>query len=135
MRGINWRRMILGGLLSGLVINGCELVFNGVFYRSEWIYSGSQLAAFTGLGFLTGVVGVWLYAAILPRYGAGAKTALIAGLAVWLIGSVVGGVVLTATAKLGRPEMAPLFAYWLVCLLQMSLGTVLGARVYREQAK
>jgi hypothetical protein len=36
-------------------------------------------------GFLCGIVLVWLYASIRPRYGPGPKTAVIAGLTIWLI--------------------------------------------------
>ena len=41
---------------------------------------------FLAWGFLVGIFAVWLYAAIRPRYGAGPKTALCAGAAVWGIG-------------------------------------------------
>src|SRR5207249_3963498 len=41
---------------------------------------------FLAWGFLVGIFAVWLYAAIRPRYGAGPKTALCAGAAVWGLG-------------------------------------------------
>ena len=40
---------------------------------------------FAVYGFLLGIVAVWLYAAIRPRFGPGPKTAAMAGLAVWFI--------------------------------------------------
>jgi hypothetical protein len=35
---------------------------------------GAQLAMFIAWGFLVGIVAIWLYAGIRPRYGAGPKT-------------------------------------------------------------
>jgi hypothetical protein len=43
------------------------------------------LAGWVTYDFLCGIVLLWLYASIRPRYGAGAKTAVIAGLALWFI--------------------------------------------------
>ena len=42
--------------------------------------------------FLCGIAAVWLYAAIRPRFGAGLKTALIAGIAVWFFYRFLGAV-------------------------------------------
>lgn len=36
-----------------------------------------------------GIVAVWLYAVIRPRYGPGPKTALLAGFTVWLVGWLI----------------------------------------------
>ena len=44
-----------------------------------------SLAGWLTFGFLCGIVLLWLYASIRPRYGPGPKTAVIAGLAVWFI--------------------------------------------------
>jgi hypothetical protein len=52
----------------------------------------SQLAMFTVWGFLVGIFAVWLYAGIRPRYGAGPKTALCAGAAVWGLGYLLASV-------------------------------------------
>ena len=37
------------------------------------------------MGFAMGIVMIWIYAAIRPRFGAGPKTAIYAGLATWLL--------------------------------------------------
>ena len=42
--------------------------------------------------FLIGLFAGWLYAAIRPRYGAGPKTALCAGLFVWFLGYLLTSV-------------------------------------------
>ena len=97
MDRINWNRVLLGGLLAGLIINASEFVLNGVVLQSDWNaamkalnkpgdVTGGQIAGFNLWGFATGIIAVWLYAAIRPRYGAGPKTAAIAG-----VGGVADG--------------------------------------------
>jgi len=89
-------RVILGGLLAGLVINMVEFITNGVVLRAAWgqamqaLGKPAQLSAgaiviFNIWGFLVGIAAVWLYAAIRPRYGAGPKTAIRAGLVTWAV--------------------------------------------------
>jgi hypothetical protein len=44
-----------------------------------------SLAGWVTFDFLCGIALVWLYASIRPRYGPGPKTAVIGGIALWLI--------------------------------------------------
>jgi hypothetical protein len=96
MASINIGRVIGGGLLAGLVMNVVDGVTNGGILEARWAAEtkrlGIDMAAQSGslagwitFDFLCGIVLVWLYASIRPRYGPGPKTALIAGLALWLI--------------------------------------------------
>ncbi|HEV3215672.1 MAG TPA: hypothetical protein VGZ27_08105, partial [Vicinamibacterales bacterium] len=90
---INVARVILGGIVAGLVINISEFVLNQVVLGADMVESlarmnlppvgGAAIPIFIILGFLDGFVLVWLYAAIRPRFGAGPKTAVIAALAAW----------------------------------------------------
>ncbi len=93
MGKINWGRVIMGGLLAGVVINIVEYVVHGKMLERDWndamtalhrpAISGSAVAWFVLAGFLVGIGMIWLYAAIRPRYGAGPRTAICAGIAVW----------------------------------------------------
>jgi len=96
MAGINVGRVIGGGLLAGVVMNVVDGVTNGAILGARWaeetkrlgIDMATQSASLAGwltFGFLCGIVLVWLYASIRPRYGPGPKTAVIAGLTVWII--------------------------------------------------
>jgi hypothetical protein len=96
MPGINVGRVIGGGLLAGVVMNVVDGVANGAILGGRWaeeskrlgIDMSSQSLSLPGwvtFDFLCGIALVWLYASIRPRYGPGPKTAVIAGLAVWLI--------------------------------------------------
>ena len=93
MGGINFGRVVLGGLLAGLVIDVSESILNGVVLAGDMdaamrqrnlpAIGGGAIAVFLVLGFALGIATIWLYAAIRPRFGAGVKTALCAGSAVW----------------------------------------------------
>ena len=94
---INYGRVVLGGLAAGVVMNVVDSVTNGMLLATRWGAESTKLnprlaaAGTTSMigwivtDFLTGIFIVWLYAAIRPRFGAGAGTAMTAGLATWAI--------------------------------------------------
>jgi hypothetical protein len=138
---INWNRVILGGLLAGLVINICEYVENGLILGDQWTRAIVRLqrpamgadstAAFLLWGFLVGIYALWLYAVLRPRLGPGPKTAAFAGIAVWVLASLLGSI---------PPVAMHLFPYHLsgigivVSLVENVVGTILGAWLYKEPA-
>ncbi len=76
MGKINWKRVILGGLVAGAIINIFEWVINGVILAEDMEAAiralgkhmgGGELVVFSVWGFLVGIFAVWLYAAIRPR--------------------------------------------------------------------
>ena len=115
MGTVNWNRVILGGLVAGLIINICEFLVNGLWLEKDWAAVMTSLGktgqmgpevivAFNVWGFVMGIVAVWLYAAIRPRYGAGPKTAAIAACAVWIIGYFLAGVAPVITGLFPRAD-------------------------------
>jgi len=73
---------------------------------------------------------VWLYAAIRPRYGAGPKTALCAGLAVW-----VAGVLLPNAALMGITGLFPTDLTTMTTLagvVEWAAAILAGAALYKE---
>src|SRR5437667_3678198 len=81
---------------------------------------GAQLCMFVAWGFLVGIFAVWLYAALRPRYGAGPKTALCAGAAVWGLGYLLASVTPIALHLFPRRLMAIGLAVGLVPSSSMS---------------
>lgn len=141
MGRINAGRVILGGLVAGLVVDIGESILNIPIMGSEFDAAmqalgvepvgGPAIAVFFVLGFALGIAAVWLYAAIRPRFGPGPRTAAIAGLAVWFFASAYPGI--------GMMVMnifpAKLFGVSLVwTLVEFPLATLAGAWVYREAA-
>jgi len=142
MKPINWGRVILGGLLAGLVMNIGEAALHGgvlardaadLYMRLNIPDSADpmNLTALIIATFVMGIAGVWLYAAIRPRYGAGPKTALCAGLAVWVLAHLFAGVYLGAGfAGIIPPRLAWLPVAW--GLVEAPLATLAGAWLYKE---
>ena len=138
MGKINWNRVILGGLVAGVIINIFEFVLHGAVLAKDMDAAvralgtevgGTALLLFLVWGFLVGIFAVWLYAAIRPRYGAGPKTALCAGAAVWGLGYLLASVMPIALHICPRHIMAIGLA---VGLVEVLVGTVAGAWLYRE---
>ena len=90
---MNYARILIGGLVCGLVLNIGEFVLNGVllakqmeeFFRKCGMTppSGTAFIILIVATFAMGIFIVYLYAAIRPRYGPGPKTAICAGLLAW----------------------------------------------------
>jgi hypothetical protein len=78
---------------------------------------------------LLGIATVWLYAAIRPRFGPGAGTAAIAGLAVWFFAYLYGGL---GQELLGFFPAGLTMVTLLWGLVEIVLGAVAGGWVYRE---
>ena len=143
MKPINWRRVWLGGLAAGLVMNASEAALHGGMLGAEAATlfrrfgipdtpAGWQVPALVAVTFVVGVTAVWLYAAIRPRYGPGPRTALCAGVAVWILGHLWSGVYLGAGfTGLITPTLAWLPVPW--GLIEAPLGTLVGAWLYREE--
>jgi hypothetical protein len=140
MGSINWGRVILGGLVAGLVVNVSEIILNvlilpgafeaamqerGIAYED----TPQQIGVWILWGFLFGIGAVWLYAAIRPRFGPGPGTALKAGFAAWFLASFLSTL---AWLNLGLLP-GSLVAIGLVWgLVEMLLATLAGAWAYRE---
>jgi hypothetical protein len=141
MSGINTGKVVAGGLLAGVVYNAIDFLINGMLMREEFTANAARLgldaasqeapaviATWVAVDFLFGLVVVFLYAAMRPRFGPGPKTAIYAGLVIWLIGA---GLLLGFTQS-GIFTMS-IFSKMLIPTLVNSLaGAVAGAAVYKE---
>jgi len=136
---MNWKRIVTGGLLAGLVINlgefGIEPLMGtqteAFFQRLGLPTPGeSVMGALAASAFVLGVVSIWLYAAIRPRYGAGVRTAIVAGVAVWALSCLLPNVALFAFGLIGSVRLFWLWTLW--PLVETVLATLAGAWVYRE---
>lgn len=140
MGKILWGRVVAGGLVAGVIINVSEFLVNGVLLGDEWARAmeaigrplgqgAAQMVSYAVWGFAIGIFAVWLYAAIRPRYGPGPKTALYAGIAVWLLGYLMSAL---AAAPMELFPARLLYIGVAVGLVEILAGTLLGAYLYRE---
>lgn len=139
MAQMNVNRVILGGLLAGLVINISETILNipvmgqqleeALKGRNLPPVGGGAIGGFVVGAFVMGVLLVWLYAAIRPRFGAGPKTAIIAGLVFWLLAYVWPSL---GTGLMGFMPMKLLAVSTLWGLGEVILAALAGGAVYKE---
>jgi hypothetical protein len=140
MGRINIGRLILGGLVAGLVADALGYLVDGVILRERWSdgmillghpqFSTMQWVWFNLAGLLGGLVAMWIYVGIRPRFGAGPLTAASAGLAVWLLTSAIPN--FQFMGVLGLFEHHLTIFTTLGALVEIVVGTVLGAALYAE---
>jgi hypothetical protein len=139
MGKINWGRVVMGGLLAGVVLNVWDFLVNGVFLKNDWnaamqaLGKGevtmSMIVWFVICDFITGVFLVWLYAAIRPRYGAGPKTAVCAGIGAWVLMLAFQ----VANAGMGLFPSNLLVITAIAALIGVPLSALAGAFFYKEE--
>ena len=139
MGKINLGRVLIGGLLAGLIINLGEIILNGVLLGEQMnaamaalnkpAIDNSMIVWFILMGFGLGCMLVWVYAPIRTRFGPGIQTAICASAAVWglaylypnifmiIIGIFPANLIVIATIW-GLPEL--------------TIAGIAGAWLYRE---
>ena len=139
MGNINVGRVIIGGLIAGVVQNIGEFLFNGVLYAKQMEEFNRQfnlpqvtsafIAKATIMTFIAGIVMIFTYAAIRPRFGPGVKTAVIAALILWFGFYVYAGLLI---AWLGFSPMDITLVGLVWGLVELPLAAVIGAWFYKE---
>ena len=139
MGNINLGRVVMGGLLAGLVLNVFDYVTYGVILADDYDaalqalgksgMSTGMIAWYVALDFIWGIFLVGLYAAIRPRFGSGPKTAVFAGLAAWFLAIFMH-------AMYEAPiDLFPMNLWWIgtiVALIGIPIAAVAGAWLYQE---
>lgn len=141
MGQINMRKVIIGGLVAGVVMNVIDTVTYGVVLKDDLtaamtamnrpVMTNAQIPWFVFLDFVAGVFMVWLYAAMRPRFGAGPGTAVKAGVAGWFLGILLPNL-FNWPAQIPPHNIATIST--LVALVGVPLATVVGAKFYTEEA-
>lgn len=142
MGKINIRKLLVGGLIAGVVLSVIDVAMYGAILKAPmaavWKAAGKPAMTHTQrdlevplsilLDFVVGVFLVSFYAAILPRFGAGLATALKAGLASWFLAGVLSA---TLSAQ-GVMPLGVMTITTLVLLVEYPIAVVIGARFYSE---
>jgi hypothetical protein len=141
LKAMNWNRVVLAGLVAGVIVDASEFVLNGLVLAQDWSaamrainkpeLSGSSIAVFNVLALISGIFVVWLYAAIRPRFGPGTKTAVYAGLATYLVGYLLPGIG-NAMTQIFPTRLIVLPLIW--GLVEILVASIAGAYFYKEEA-
>ena len=140
MGKINYGRVILGGIVGGIIAGFLDWFLNGVLMGQLWedaMKSLNRPNAFSGAFlfclFLTysigGILLVWVYAAIRPRFGAGVRTAVYTGLVVWAFVALLPNI-MNAVTGLYSPRLMLYSA--LAGIVELVVGAIAGAALYKE---
>ncbi len=141
MASINTGRVVAGGLVAGVVTNACDMLWHMTVMQDDMAamaqkfgmdpaaaQSMSAAAPWIVIDFLFGILIVWTYAAMRPRFGPGPKTALIAGITLYLAVTAV----LYGFTSMGMMPMGALARGSAAELVSTVLGSLAGAAVYKE---
>jgi hypothetical protein len=141
---INTQKVLVGGLAAGVVMNVIDFLTNGVLFAdrmkaeaeafkpglSDAMMSGNAIAVYVVSDLIVGMLLVFTYAAIRPRFGPGPRTAVIAALVFWALGAVI------TYGYLQMGLMSP--GSWglvAVCwLINLVVAGWVGAKLYTEGA-
>jgi len=140
MGKINVGRLILGGIVAGIVGDLLDIPVDGVWLSKMWsaqlgtygfsMFSSSQMIWFNLFGIVVGLVAIWIYAGIRPRFGPGVRTAIYAGIAVWILAFLVPNFALMWVTHLFSGHLT---AYTTMgAFLECVLGAIAGAALYKE---
>jgi hypothetical protein len=143
MGKINMGRVLLGGIVAGLVANVLGDLVDGLLLAPRWAdglmalgredFVPGQWIWFNVLGLIGGIAVIWIYASIRPRFGAGPMTAVLAGFVVWVVGSLIPNVSFMLIFGLFSHRLA---AYTTAgALVEIVAGALAGAALYRESAR
>jgi hypothetical protein len=141
---INTSKVIVGGLIGGVVANVIDFALSGYVLADMQkaaldalnpslaanAMQSSKIPIFLVLDFVLIIATVWIYAAIRPRFGPGARTATYAAIASWVVGSVVAGYF----AALGMFSWGFYGISAICALINTIVSTIVGAKFYTEEA-
>ena len=139
MGNISIKRMLLGGLLAGLVICLGEYIVGWLILGEQWAevlaeagtgeLGAIQIASLAIIALLYGIALIWIYAAIRPRFGPGPKTAIIAGLTMWVVAYFL---VCAYVIVIGAYPAGLLIAAAVWGLFELPIAAAAGAWFYQE---
>ena len=143
---INTQKLVIGGLAAGVVLNLIDYAAYGVILADRMKADsnafkaglGDQMAAMDGgtlaryviMDFVVGFLVVWAYVAMRPRFGAGARTAVYAGLMLWIFGLI------TTSGYMEMGLMSPglWWTFSFIWLVNLVLAVLAGGMVYKEDS-
>ena len=137
MGKMNWIRIIVCGLLTGIVWTVLSVIstwflgaaFNAAVGGNKVFAPSAGLFTFLlTLNLLGGIWAMWLYAAIRPRYGPVAKTAVIVGFGWWFVSSLADW----TWVSLGFVPVTAFLSLSAIAIPELIVAAFVGAWLYKE---
>jgi hypothetical protein len=141
---INTKKVLLGGLAAGFVMNIIDWIVNGYLLAarmkaesdafkpglSDQMMQGSAIVGYIVMDFVLAFALVWTYAAIRPRFGPGIRTASYAALLFWLLTMIF----MAGYMHMGMMSAGLWWTFAFVGLVNYLLSAWAGAKVYSEDS-
>lgn len=144
---INRQKVLIGGLVAGVALNIVDYFSNAVIFADRMradanafkpgfgdemmAMTGGQIASYVFFDFVVGMLLVWTYAAIRPRFGPGPRTAMYVALLYFVF-----GMILTFGYKESGIMSAGLwYSYSGLWLVNLLIASMVGAWVYTEETE
>ncbi len=139
---LNQNRILLGGIAAGVVLNVIDAISNMVILAdrmkaeaeafkpglSTMMTAPRSIIAYIISDFVIGLLLVWTYAAVRPRFGPGVRTAGAVGVLFWLFGSITT----MGYLQMGMMSKSLWWTYGLIWLVNLVVAAIVGAWLYRE---
>ncbi len=144
MAKINWGRLILCSLIAAIIMFVTDGFVHGNIADADWkaVYAGLgarepqdhglSMVYFALFELGRGFTAIMFYVTLRPFFGAGPKTAILAGIIGWIAFSLTGP---AQFIPLGFFSNALWFKVGIIHLITSIIATIAGAALYKDVAK
>ena len=141
MPQINWPRLLIGTLVAAIIMFFSDGFFHEVIAKADWktLYAalhanepaphGSSMAYFAIFEIGRAFTALLFYATMRTRFGAGPKTAVLAGIAGWVAFSLTGPVQFIPLGFFSNALWLKVGAFHFIVSI---VSTLAGAALYKE---
>jgi hypothetical protein len=141
---INTGKVVLGGIAAGVVTNiidfvsyayilGARMKAESDAFKpglSDQMSAGSSMISKIVMDLVLGILLVWTYAAIRPRFGPGIRTATYVALLFWALAAIF----LSGYLHMGMMSSGLWWSFAVIGLVNFWVSVCVGARLYSEDA-
>jgi hypothetical protein len=141
---INTQKVLIGGIAAGVVMNvidfisykfilGARMMAESEAFKpgiSQGMMTSSAMISNIVMDLVLGILLVWTYAAIRPRFGPGMKTATYVAVLFWIL----AGIFLSGYLHMGMMSSGLWWTFAFVGLVNFWVSAWVGARLYSEDA-
>jgi len=141
---INTNKVLIGGIAAGVVMNiidfisykfilGARMMAESEAFKpgmSQAMMTSSAMISNIVMDLVLGILLVWTYAAIRPRFGPGMKTATYVAVLFWIL----AGIFLSGYLHMGMMSSGLWWTFAFIGLVNFWVSAWVGARLYSEDA-
>jgi len=140
---INTQKVLVGGIAAGVVLNVIDIIANNYILGpqmkaasdafkpglSDQMAGGKAMIAYVIIDLIMGILLVWTYAAIRPRFGPGPRSAVYAALLFWAL----SGIFYYGYLMMGMVSGGLWASFAVIGLINLLIAGNVGARLYSEE--